>query len=361
MAQGKQLTWAELRVGLFVLIGLTVLAVGIFYVTGAGFLGPKYKLETYLPEVSGLAPGAPVRLDGVEVGNVDLIRLVPREAGKPPDPQHNIQVQMRLDKKFQPDIMTDSTASLVTEGLLGNRYVNIKRGYTGTPLRDGQAVPGAQEKSMTEVMETSADVLSNLKTLSVNIQQIVADVQAGKGTLGKLIVDEQAYNRLNSILGKGDQIVSSVQAGKGTAGKILMTDELYTKVNKGVDQVNGMLANVHDQKGTIGKLLYDPTLYDQAKKALQNGNAIMDDVNAGKGTLGKLVKDETLYNNLRDASHNIDTATAKLNKNDNTAGKIFSDPQLYDNLTGLTSDMKTLIQDFRKNPKKYLTIKLSFF
>jgi len=73
MARGKQLTWSELRVGLFVLVGLLVLAVAIFYVTGAGVFGPKYHLRTFLPEVSGLATGAPVRLDGVEIGNVEAV------------------------------------------------------------------------------------------------------------------------------------------------------------------------------------------------------------------------------------------------------------------------------------------------
>ncbi len=82
MAQRKQLTWTELRVGLFVLVGLSVLAAGIFYVTGAGTLGPKYRIVTYLPEVSLFANGAPVRLDGVEVGNVETIRLAPRTPGK---------------------------------------------------------------------------------------------------------------------------------------------------------------------------------------------------------------------------------------------------------------------------------------
>jgi phospholipid/cholesterol/gamma-HCH transport system substrate-binding protein len=75
MAQRKQLTWAELRVGLFVLAGLFIMAVAIFYVTGAGILGPKYRLITYLPEVEGVTTGAPVRLDGVEIGNVETIRL----------------------------------------------------------------------------------------------------------------------------------------------------------------------------------------------------------------------------------------------------------------------------------------------
>jgi phospholipid/cholesterol/gamma-HCH transport system substrate-binding protein len=361
MPRSKQLTWSELRVGLFVLVGLLILAVAIFYVTGAGVFGPKYHLNTFLPEVSGLATGAPVRLDGVEVGNVDRITLVPREHGKPPDKMHNIEIGMRLDRRFQSDILTDSVATLVTEGLLGNRYVNIQRGYTGVPLKDGQSVAGGEEKAIKEVVERSADVLGNLKELSEQIQEIVADVREGKGTIGKLLTDEQAYNHLNSILTKSDQIATTVKSGQGTLGKLIMTDEMGNKVNTTVDQVNTILADLRAGKGSLGKLLYDPTLYDQAKTALSNGNAIMDDVRAGKGTLGKLATDETLYNKLRDTSTNLSEATSKLNKDNNTAGKLFNDPQLYDNLTGLSGDMRSLISDFRKNPKKFLSIRLSFF
>jgi phospholipid/cholesterol/gamma-HCH transport system substrate-binding protein len=361
MPQRKQLTWSELRVGLFVLVGLAVLAVGIFYVTGAGVFGPKYRLKTYLPEVSGLAAGAPVRLDGVNVGNVEQIKLVPRERGKSPDRMHNIEIDMRLDRKYQNDILTDSTAVLVTEGLLGNRYVNIERGYTGVPLKEGQVVPGTEEKAIKEVVERSADVLSNLQALSDNVKDLINGVQSGRGSLGKLLTDDQAYNHLNSILSKGDKIVGNVQAGQGTIGKLIMTDEMSTKVENTVDQLNTILADLRAQKGTLGKLLYDPTLYDQAKKALDNGNDLLSDVRAGKGTLGKLATDETLYNKLRDTSTNLSTATAKLNENTNTAGKIFTDPKLYDNLTGATGDLRQLLADFRQNPKKFLTIKLNLF
>jgi phospholipid/cholesterol/gamma-HCH transport system substrate-binding protein len=351
MAQRKQLTWSELRVGLLVILGLVVVAVGIFYVTGAGFLGPKYKIKTYLPEVSGLAAGAPVKLDGVVIGSVELIQLVPHQHGKAPDRLHNIMVGMTIDKKYQGDVLTDSSASLVTEGLLGNRYVNIQRGYTGVPVQDGQEVPGADV----------GDVMANFKVLSSQVSDMLTDIRAGKGTLGKLVTDDQAYNNLNTMLVKGNQIVSSVQAGKGTLGKMLNDDQLYAKVDQGVDQINAILSDVRGQKGTIGKLLYDPSLYDQAKKALENGNAVMADVRAGKGTLGKLATDDTLFTKAKDAVTNIDTAAAKLNKGDNTAGKLFNDPQLYDNVTALSGEMRTLIGEFRKNPKKFLSIKLSFF
>ncbi|MGC2889539.1 MAG: MlaD family protein [Candidatus Acidiferrum sp.] len=361
MAQRKQLTWTELRVGVFVLVGLSVLAAGIFYVTGAGTLGPKYRLVTYLPEASLLSAGAPVRLDGVEVGNVEAIKIAPLSPGKVSDRNRNIEVVMRVSTSDQKYILTDSAASLVTEGLLGNRYVNISRGITGVPLKDGQEVPGHEEKAMTQVVERSADLLGNLQALTEEVQDLINGVKQGKGSLGKLLTDDQAYNHLNGILSKGDAMLADVRQGKGTVGKLMTSEELYNKVDKGVDNVNVILTDVRSQKGTIGKLLYDPSLYDQAKQAITNGNAMIGDVRAGKGTLGKLVTDDTLYTKLRQSADNVTTATAKLNDNTTTIGKLFSDPKLYDSVTGLTGDLRLLIGDFRQNPKKFLRIKLSVF
>ncbi|HLZ52131.1 MAG TPA: MlaD family protein [Candidatus Acidoferrum sp.] len=361
MAQRKQLTWTELRVGLFVLVGLSVLAAGIFYVTGAGTIGPKYRLITYLPEVSGLSNGAPVRLDGVEVGNVESIRLAPRIPGKVREKNRNIEVVMRVSKQYEKDILTDSAASLVTEGLLGNRYVNISLGITGVPLKDGQEVPGTEEKAMKEVVERSADLLGNLQALSENVQDLITGVKQGKGSLGKILTDDKAYNHLNGILAKGDAMLANVQAGQGTIGKLMVSDEMYNKVDKGLDNVNVILTDVRSQKGTIGKLLYDPSLYDQAKQAMTNGNAMIGDIRAGKGTLGKLATDDTLYTKLRETTENVANASAKLNENTTTVGKLFSDPKLYDSMTGLTGDLRLLIGDFRQNPKKFLRIKLSVF
>jgi phospholipid/cholesterol/gamma-HCH transport system substrate-binding protein len=361
MPHRKQLTWAELRVGLFVLVGLTVLAAGIFYVTGAGILGPKYRIRTFLPEVSGLANGASVKLDGVEIGNVETVKLVPRVAGKPVDKNRNVEVDMRIDRRFQNEILTDSVASLVTEGLLGNRYVEIKRGLTGSPLKENQEIPGAEEKAIKEVVERSAELLGNLTALSDDAQDLIAGVKGGRGTLGKLLTDEQAYNRLTSVLTRSDQVLANIQAGQGTLGKIVTSDEMYGKVDKALDNVNTTIADLRAGKGTLGKLLTDPTLYDQAKEAIANTNGLVGDVRAGKGTLGKLATDDTLYNKLRDTSTNLAQATSKLNDNTTTAGKLFSDPQLYDNLTGLTGDLRLLIGDFRQNPKKFLHIKVGIF
>jgi phospholipid/cholesterol/gamma-HCH transport system substrate-binding protein len=331
-----------------VLVGLAVLAAGIFYVTGGESFGPKYRLITYLPDVSGLVHGAPVRLNGVEIGNVETIKLAPHVRGQVRPKNRNIEVVMRLSKQYDSDILTDSAASL-------------SLGVTGVPLNDGQEVPGVEESGMKEVMDRSVDVLGNLQTLSEDIQGVVDGVKAGKGSVGKLLVDEQAYNHLNSILSRGEVMLANIQAGQGTLGKLVASDEMYNKVDKGLDNVNVILADVRSQKGTIGKLLYDPTLYDQAKQAISNGNAVIADVRAGKGTLGKLATDDTLYSKMKEATENVASATAKLNDNTTTVGKLFSDPRLYDNLAGLTGDMRLLIGEFRQNPKKFLRIKVAVF
>ena len=101
MAQHKQLTWTELRVGLFVLAGAVLLAVVIFYVTGGSGFGAKYRLRAYLPEVDGLTVGAPVRVDGVDVGNVEKIEIAVPKPGEPTSKDRNIEVDLRIQKTFK--------------------------------------------------------------------------------------------------------------------------------------------------------------------------------------------------------------------------------------------------------------------
>lgn len=357
MTQRKQLTWTELRVGVFVLAAMLVLAVTVLWVTGAGTLAAKYRLKTYLPEVEGLKTGAPVRLDGVEIGNVDSIRMNP----KPAERAQNIEVILRIKKEYQTEIRSDSRASLITEGLLGNRYVTIERGFMGAPLQADAVLPGKEEASPKLIVERGAELVQNLNALSSTARDIVEAVQKGRGTLGRLLTDEGAYNRLNDTLGRVQAMVASTQAGENTVGKLLTSDELYRKVNTTASRLETIAADVQAQKGSLGRFIYDPSLYDNAKGMVARGNAAIQNVEEGKGTLGKLYKDEALYNKWRNVGTNLESATAKLNQNTNTAGKMFSDPALYDNLSGLSGDLRLLASELRQNPKKFLRVKFSIF
>lgn len=357
MPQGKQVTWAELRVGVFVFIGLLILAVAIFYVTGVNFWGAKYRIKTYLPDVSDLQKGAPITLGGVTVGNVENLRLNPN----PSSPTQAIEVDMTIDKRFQKYIHEGAQASLQTSGLLGNKYVTVSRVFTGPIVQDGGTIPGVPSRDISDVVAKSAELEDNLNRLTTQINDVVASVRQGKGSIGKLIYDPGLYNRLNATASKIDSVVSDVQEGKGSVGKLLVSDDLYNKFNATAVHLQNVSAAIDSQKGSFGKFVYDPTFYNKTSAFLDNTNALLAGVRAGHGTLGKFVTDDTLYTNLRDVSTNIKDLTGKMNSGQGTFGKFFSDPQLYDNMTGLTGDMRLLLGDFRQNPKKFLQIKLHVF
>jgi phospholipid/cholesterol/gamma-HCH transport system substrate-binding protein len=361
MAQRQQVTWGELRVGIFVLMGLALLGVGVFYVTGSTMFGARYMLVTYLPEVDGLNVGGPVSLDGVQVGNVESISMAMPGPGVVPDPNRSVEIRMRVSEQYKNYIRTDSTASLVTQGFLGERTVTVRRGFTGRVLQDGDELPGTEEKAVRAIMDRGADLLQNLNELSTEVVSIVTDVRRGRGTLGKLLEDETAYNRVNDTLGIVNEMAASIQQGKGTLGQLVASDALYNKVDSSVTRVDDVLAAVQQQKGSLGKFIYDPSFHDSASQFLNSSNALLADVRAGRGTLGKLATDDSLFTMLRETSRNVRDATAKLNSNQTTAGKIFSDPQLYDNISGLTGDLRLLVGEFRKDPKKFLHVSFSIF
>ena len=361
MAQHKQLTWTELRVGLFVLAGAVLLAVVIFYVTGGGGFGPKYRLRAFLPEVDGLTLGAPVRVDGVDVGNVEKITIAVAKPGEPPSKNRNIQVDLRIQKTFESYIRSDSSAGLITEGLLGNQYVDIERGFVGRVLQNDEEIPGRQETALKEVVARSADLMDGLNAVAKQASAVITDVRNGRGSLGKFMVDQTAYNHLNASLEHLDRMMADVQAGKGTLGKLMTNDEMYNRVDSVASRVDSVLEAVQNQQGTLGKLVYDTGFHDSAKRLIDNSNAFLTDVQGGKGTLGKLATDDTLFLQYRQAGENLSSATAKLNSNEATIGKFFDDPKFYDNFTALAGDMRLLVGDFRKDPKKFLHVKFSVF
>jgi phospholipid/cholesterol/gamma-HCH transport system substrate-binding protein len=357
MALRKQVTWDELRVGVFVLAGLVIIAIAIFYVTGATGWGAKYNLKTYFANVDTLQNGAVVTLDGVVIGNVQDMRvnLHPASSGQ------SIEVDMRVQREYQDLIRTTSQAALLTQGVLGNEYLGISRGYSGDAIRNDGIVPSKAAESISTVVANSAQLEVKLDTLLTQFNDIVGAIHSGKGSAGAFIYDRTLYDRFNSVAADAQSLVRDVKAGKGSIGKVLVSDDLYNKVDASATHLESMTNAISSQQGSLGKLVYDRAFYDKADKFLDNTNGLISGVRNGQGTVGKFFTDDSVFTNLRDATSNIKDVTGKMNNGQGTFGKFFTDPQLYDNMTGLTSDMRLLMGDFRRNPKKFLQIHLNIF
>lgn len=359
MPSQKQLKWSQLKVGLTVLVASITLAVLILLMTGTGgIFTRKIVLYSYFDNAGGLREGAPVRLQGVDIGNVSKIRVVADTAHK----LTPVEVTLKVNTRFRSNIRKDSVTMLSTAGVLGETYVDIDSAQSrGLEAQSGDVLPTREMPQLEDVVRSSQGTLQNLDALVRRLDRIVAFVESGQGSIGNLIYDPTLYNRLNTTVSQFQGLVNEVANGKGSLGKLLVSDELYHNANDTITKLNAIIDDLNAGKGTAGKFLKDPSLYNNANSTIANVKQLTDDVNAGKGAIGKLAKDQEFANKLQDAINQISTLMDRLNSGQGTIGKLLQDPSVYNNSDQLLQESRDLIKAIRQNPKKYLTIHLKLF
>jgi phospholipid/cholesterol/gamma-HCH transport system substrate-binding protein len=358
MPQQERVQWAQLRVGVMVIVSLVLFAVAIFFISGqVGFFTRHYTLKAYLSSAGDLREGAQVRLAGIAVGNVARVGISPFD-----DRKRAVEIDLNIARTFQKQIRADSLASVETVGLLGDSYINITRGTSGHEvMADGGEVRTAEKADIAAVMQNTNEVILNLNTLSSRLDDITTQIQAGKGSMGKLLYDETLYNKMNATVSGAQAMIDRAQRGQGTVGKLLADDTLYTRTVSTIDRLNQVIDQVQHGDGSLAKFISDPSAYNNLNRLMTNGNSLIDGINQGHGTLGKLAKDEELYNRLNSTLGHVDTITARIDHGEGTLGKLSTDPTLFNNLGASSQSLKEFLADFRKEPKKYLSIKLHIF
>ena len=359
MPSQKQLKWSQLKVGVTVTVASITLAILILLMSGTGGLFThKILLLSYFDNAGGLREGAPVRLQGVDIGNVVKIRVVSDAAHK----LTPVEVTMKVGTAYHASLHKDSLTSLATAGVLGETYIDINSALAkGTEVSEGDILATQDTPQIEDVVRASQSTLQNLDALEKRVDRILAFVESGQGSIGKVIYDPGLYNRLNTTVSQFQALVGDVSSGKGSIGKLLVDDTLYNNANSTIAKLNGIIDDLNAGKGTAGKFLKDPTLYNNANDTIANVKKLTDDVNAGKGALGKLTTDQDFANKLQNTMNKLSDLTTKLEAGEGTAGKFLKDPSLYDNSNQLLTETRDLIKAVRQDPKKYLTIRLKIF
>jgi phospholipid/cholesterol/gamma-HCH transport system substrate-binding protein len=358
MPQRQQVSWAQLRVGVMVLVSLIVLGVAIFFVSGqVGFLGSRYMLKTYFSSAGGVREGSEVRLAGIPVGNVSNIRISPFT-----DPTKAVEIDLKISKHYQDQIRGDSVASLETAGLLGEAYVDISRGTAAQKaLTNGGTVAGHEEPDIKAIVSNANDVVSNLRVLSSTLNSITTQIRSGEGSVGELIYDQGFYNRLNATTNSAQKIVEGIQQGQGTVGKLMTDEALYQKAVQAVNHLDEVVNDIQHGNGSMAKFIQDPSVYNNVKEMTAKGNTLIDNINKGQGTLGKLVTDDQLYTRLDTTLAHVNTITERMDQGQGTLGKLSTDPSMYNSLNASAKSLEEFLTEFRKNPKKYLTLHMHLF
>jgi phospholipid/cholesterol/gamma-HCH transport system substrate-binding protein len=355
----KQLKWSELKVGLTVLAASITLGILILLMSGTGgVLTRKIILRSYFDNAGGLREGAPVRLQGVDIGNVTGIRVVS-------DPNRRltpVEVILKVNTKFQANLRKDSLTTLSTAGVLGETYIDIDSAQAhGPEAQAGDVLPTRDTPDIQDVVRASQSTLQNLDALEKRVDRILAFVESGQGSIGKVIYDPGLYDRLNATVAQFQGLVNDVISGKGSIGKLLVDDKLYQSANATIDKLNGIIDQLNAGQGTAGKFLKDPTLYNTANDTIANVKKLTDDVNAGKGAIGLLARNQEFADKLHNTMNKISDLSDRLNSGQGTIGKLLQDPAVYDNTNQVLLETRELIKAIRQNPKTYLTIRLHIF
>ena len=357
MPSQKQLKWSQLRVGLTVLFASVTLAVLIFVMSGTGgWFTSKITLRSYLDNAGGLREGAPVRLTGVDIGNVTGVRIV---GDKPVTP---VEVTMKVNTKYSFNLHKDSVTLLSTAGILGETFVDIDSSTAkGPPATDGDTLAAREVPDIQDVVRASQGTLQNMDSLLKRVDRIVAFIESGQGSIGKVIYSPALYDQLNATVVEFKGLVDDIQNGKGSLGPLFTSDEAYKKAMAAIDKVNVMVDDLQAGKGTAGKLLKDPELYDNANKTIANVRQLTDDINAGKGAIGKMAHDQEFAAHLQTLMTNLADLSDRLQKGEGTAGMLFKDPAIYNNSNQMLVETRELLESIREDPKKYLTFRVKVF
>ena len=362
MPSQQEVKWSQLKVGVIVIVSVVILTTLLFLMTqtsGLGFFSKKLTITTYFENSAGLKVGAPVNLEGVTIGAVKTITVT----NSPDRKLTPVQVVMKIDSKYQPALHKDSTADLTSVGILGDEVIDISSQYsTGPMLEDGDELKTQEQPSIQDVMKASQGTIESLNVILAKLNNVVSDLQSGKGSFGQLLTNPALFNKLTAAADQVQTLTAKLNSDDNSVGKFFNDKgQLYDHVNNSVARLDDVTADIHNGKGALGMIVEDPAFAKKVNDTVSNLDSLVADLQQGKGSAGMLLKDPTFAKKLNDTLTQADQLVTEMNSGQGTIAKLVHDPATADNLNKLLTESTSLVTTIRQDPKKYFTIHMKIF
>ncbi|HVD76884.1 MAG TPA: MlaD family protein [Vicinamibacteria bacterium] len=296
-------------VGVFVIFGLVAVLLSLFTFTDAAFFRGRYIVTTHVSNAGGIRRGDPVQMRGVNIGRIQRFKI-----------SHD-DVAIRLEIEGEYDVPADSKVVLKSAGIVGGMVADVIPGISDKKVGNGDTLPGASETSLSDItsrISTQAEtVLSRMEALLDkptidNVHASSADLSQVLKTLSATVTEQRRELR---------DIAQSLHRSTASMEKITGApewDRTLKRVDSMTEQANVITRRLDGVSTTL-------------EKSSQSMQSVLGRVERGEGSLGKLTKDEKLYDRLSEAAANMNQASVNLSK---------------------------LADDIRKDPKRYLSIKV---
>ena len=312
----KKIFSKELIIGLCVIIALVILFFGINYLKGINLFKPANFYVVEYENVGGLETAAAVTIDGYKVGQVRDIEFNYDHPGK-------IKVTLALNENLK---VPEDSRAVIESSLLGGPSIVIHLGTSKKMIPVGGVIQGGVSSDLMstvsdEIMPKVTQILPTLDSLLLNLNSTAANINQLSG-----------HPALTTSVNRLDEITANIATLSGDMRKALggSMPAILNNASSVTANLDAMSRNLAELSNNLKNIPVDATMADL--------NVIMG--------------------NLKDLTANLQTLSHNLNNPDGTVGKLMNDPQIYDNLTRVTADIDSLIVDIKRNPKRYISIKL---
>jgi phospholipid/cholesterol/gamma-HCH transport system substrate-binding protein len=343
MPDPHRLRLAKLRIAVLAISAIAVLSVLVYLLSGGTWLKPKTYLTTHIPDSTGLEPDADVLLNGVKIGSVESVLLT-----RAKDPNRVVEVRLKIEEAFLPYIPDDSTTSLDSANLLGDKYIDISMGRSPQHARAGGELRFPPPSPFMQNID-----LRQFEAQLRTIDGIIRDMQAGRGPLGQFVVSDALYQQFLDGVISVEKKMRAATASQSELGQALysasMHDDLIASLQRLDDRLGQLQAN---------SLLRDTTQYDSIHGQIAKVRQTLADLNAGKGAGGEWISSDAAYiewnRRLAAFIENVDA----LRSGQGAMGQMFSNAQTYESLNGALRELQSNLKEFREDPQKFLRIKM---
>jgi phospholipid/cholesterol/gamma-HCH transport system substrate-binding protein len=329
MPSPRQVNWAKFRSSAVILAALLILGTLCFLLTGGTILEPKTAIYLYLPDATGVAVGSPVRVDGIGVGKVVLVELSGSN-----EPKRVVKVTMSIGRDRLVSITDDATAETISDTIIGDKFISITSGTGARHLMPGgeiqfkssgdlmQRLDIAQFQQQMHLIEVLLDDIEQGKSplgefimgdtiyndLRNKIAELQRDIHVAADTttaVGQALFTDAPYRQILEPLRQLDESLALLQAGQGTGGQLLHDNQQYTQA----------LAQVADLRRSIGSLhgsemMTSPKAYDDWTRQAAGIIRQVDEFNAGS-----LLTTSAAYDNLQGMAKEVQTTAKEFREN----------------------------------------------
>lgn len=291
----------NIRLGVFVLIGTLLLVLALYFIgSKQNLFGSTFTIQAKFYNVNGLMRGNNVRFAGIDVGTVESVEILNDTA---------VNVTMVIEKDVQKFIRKNAVVSVGTDGLMGNKLININSSKENSePVEQGDELKTMKPIEMDEMIRTLNMTNENVKVITSNLRNITDKINS-KNSLWSLLMDtviaenvktsvvniKLISNKSLSITGDLKSITQGIKDGKGSLGA-LITD---TTLSSNIKQIIVKLDRISDTAAVVSGDL----------------STVVKKLNSGKGTAALLLNDTSLVGNINASMINIKNGSGNFNDN----------------------------------------------